>query len=154
MNQKAMTVRADGSENPIEAHLWVCSGKNVGRQYRIEEAEQKLGRAPQCDIIVEDERASQQHAIIIYSGHGHEIQDLNSTNGTYVNNHRIERALLRDGDLIQLGETIFEYLSLNSRPSASDNSTLIGHKGPRSNPSFVGAPRDTSHPQHPQLRNP
>ena len=118
MNKKAMTVRDAGSEsNPADAHLWVCSGKNVGRRYRVGEGPRILGRALSCDIVVEDERASQRHAQVQFSGGRHLIEDLGSTNGTFVNSRRVQQASLQDGDLVQVGETVFEYLSDEDRTS-------------------------------------
>ncbi|MBX2813154.1 MAG: FHA domain-containing protein [Myxococcales bacterium] len=111
MNKKAMTVRGQDSDNsPAEAHLWVCSGKNVGRRYTVGAVPKVLGRAVACDIVVEDERASQRHARIHFAQGKHVVGDLSSTNGTFVNSHRIQQAELRDGDLVQIGETVFEYL--------------------------------------------
>jgi hypothetical protein len=49
------------------------------------------------------------HARLLYERGQHRLVDLDSTNGTFVNNQRIQDILLRPGDLIQIGETIFEY---------------------------------------------
>lgn len=119
MSDKSMTARASGGNEPNEAHLWVCSGKNVGRRYRVDNAPRILGRAHGCDIVVEDERASQRHAQLQLIDGGHVIEDLGSTNGTYVNNQRVHKTGLKDGDLVQVGETIFEYLSSGDQNFAS-----------------------------------
>ena len=112
MNKKAMTVRDVGSaDNLTDAHLWVCSGKNVGRRYQIGDVPQVLGRAGTCDIVVEDERASQRHARVQFAGGRHVIEDLGSTNGTFVNSQRVQQASLKNGDLLQVGETVYEYLT-------------------------------------------
>lgn len=130
MNDKAITVRADGSEDqPVDAHLWVCHGKNVGRRYRVDETPRILGRALDCDIVVQDERASQRHARIRAENGSHVVEDLGSTNGTFVNNQRVHQAILKDGDLIQIGETIFEYLSFEERTlSTTSRGTLPDHE--------------------------
>ncbi len=119
MNPKAMAIYNGSSNDPVEAHLWVCSGKNVGRRYPINKAQQIIGRAPNIEIMVDDERASQEHAKVIVLDGKHCIYDLQSTNGTFVNNQRISEATLRDGDLVQIGETIFEYLSFEERTMSS-----------------------------------
>lgn len=68
-----------------------------------------LGRGPQCDVPIDDQRASSQHAEVVQDGPHHRLVDLGSTNGTFVNNQRIHEVLLRPGDLVQIGETLFEY---------------------------------------------
>lgn len=100
---------------PGEGHLWARSGKNVGRRYPVGPGEQMMGRSAHCQIEVEDDRASLQHAKLVQLDARLHIYDLGSTNGTYVNDQRIDEAELRDGDLIQIGETIFEYLSSEDR---------------------------------------
>ncbi len=127
MNDHAMSARPEGARRAGEAHLWVCSGKNVGRRYRVAEAHLVMGRAADCDLVVEDERASQRHARIRLVQGAHLVEDLGSTNGTFVNNQRIVRTPLRDGDLLQVGETVFEYLS--AEESGTARGTQPGRDG-------------------------
>ena len=100
---------------PTEAHLWVCSGKNIGRRFALDKPDLLIGRSSSADVPVVDDRVSQQHALIEVRDTGHVVRDLGSTNGTFVNNQRVHEAALRDGDLIQVGETVFEYLSYEER---------------------------------------
>jgi hypothetical protein len=66
-----------------------------------------VGRSDQADITLDDPYASDFHARIRPSDGALEIQDLDSTNGTYVNGTAIEEATpLRSGDEIRIGETI------------------------------------------------
>lgn len=107
-----------GDEQPSaagEAHLWVCSGQNIGRRFALDKPDMVIGRSGSADIPVIDERVSQQHAIIETAPNGHRLRDLGSTNGTFVNNQRVQNAALKDGDLLQVGETVFEYLSYQER---------------------------------------
>jgi DNA-binding response OmpR family regulator len=63
-----------------------------------------IGRAPECDIVIEGRLISRQHAIIRWAGPGYVLEDLQSHNGTTVNGQRIgEPWELRDGDQIELG---------------------------------------------------
>ncbi|MCA9037465.1 MAG: GGDEF domain-containing protein [Planctomycetaceae bacterium] len=79
---------------------------------RIHQRRTILGRDLHCQIAIEDSAASRHHAAIIFEDAGYLIQDLNSTNGTYVNDARISGSLaLKGGELIRLGGTIFKFLS-------------------------------------------
>lgn len=61
------------------------------------------------DIALRDPNVSRRHAQITYTGQDWTIEDLNSTNGTMVNNRRITRCPLRDGDLLTFGLSTFEF---------------------------------------------
>ena len=64
-----------------------------------------IGNAVDNDIVVPDVLASRHHAILVPTADGVRIQDAGSTNGTFVNGQRVKDALLRDGDVITLGNT-------------------------------------------------
>lgn len=118
MNAKGPAVVYTGgghSSAAGEAHLWVCSGQNIGRRFALDKPDMVIGRSSSADIPVIDERVSQQHAVIETRSEGHHLRDLGSTNGTFVNNQRVHESALRDGDLLQVGETVFEYLSYQER---------------------------------------
>ena len=116
MNSKAMVVRGNQQDAPVEAHLWVCSGENIGRRFALDKPEHLIGRTSNADIPVLDERVSQNHARVVLQDGRHYVEDLGSTNGTFVNNQPLNGPRkLQDGDLIQVGETVFEYLSYVDR---------------------------------------
>ena len=72
--------------------------------------EMVVGRSPECSICVEDEFASNLHARIYQTGEGYYVEDLGSTNGTYVNGRRINYPTeLRYGDRIRVGRTVLEF---------------------------------------------
>ena len=64
-----------------------------------------IGRAPDNNLALPDTEVSRHHARITRQPEGFVIEDLNSTNGTFVNGERVTRQLLRHGDEIQIGET-------------------------------------------------
>ncbi len=84
-------------------------------QNRIElgKAPVMLGRSQQCDVVLEDESVSRQHAQISWSPTGFEIADQGSTNGVLVNEKPVKASLLKTGDRIQLGQRIFRFLADN-----------------------------------------
>ncbi|MGD8904750.1 MAG: FHA domain-containing protein [Anaerolineae bacterium] len=89
------------------ASLTVSRGPGTGRQFDIDAAAATIGRQAQCDIQVEDTWMSRQHARIVWTGTAYVIEDLGSTNGTFVNGERIvgSRAL-KSGDRLQLGDQV------------------------------------------------
>ena len=68
-----------------------------------------VGRLATCDMALPDVNVSREHAAFVVDGDGWAIQDLNSTNGTFVNGERISRVRLRDGDVIVAGVTELIY---------------------------------------------
>ena len=92
-----------GSRQPT-ATLTVSRGPGAGRRFDIGAAAVTIGRHGQCDVRVDDTWLSRWHARIAWSGAEYIVEDLDSTNGTYVNGERVigSRAL-KSGDLLQLG---------------------------------------------------
>lgn len=72
-------------------------------------AETTIGRAPGCVVTVEDGYVSQVHARVVAHEGAFLVEDLGSTNGTYVNSQRVGTPVpLRRGDLLQVGGTVLE----------------------------------------------
>ena len=68
-----------------------------------------IGRAPASDLVLDDPYVSQTHARVVPRGQLHFVEDLGSTNGTFVNGREvIEAQLLLDTEL-RIGETVFRY---------------------------------------------
>ena len=84
--------------------LVVLSGADVGVRFRIEGA-CTTGRAPTCDLVLHDDRASGLHARFEVRGNDVYVVDLGSTNGTLVNDRRVEESPLCPGDKIFVGST-------------------------------------------------
>lgn len=69
-----------------------------------------LGRSAPVDVVVEDPFASSRHARIVARGPYNLLEDLGSTNGTYLNGHRLDGPeRLEAGDTITIGDTEFRY---------------------------------------------
>jgi ABC-type multidrug transport system ATPase subunit len=88
-----------------------------------------IGRSPDSDIMVADALVSRVHATVVPTVDGLEVQDNNSSNGTFVNGERIDRVLLREGDVVTVGNADFAVLgtTLASRP-ASETGGLRAHR--------------------------
>lgn len=67
----------------------------------------EIGREGAGVILTGDQNVSRRHALITASSNQVEIHDLNSTNGTFVNGQRVEKAILNRGDLVKIGASTF-----------------------------------------------
>ncbi len=74
-----------------------------GRAADTPEGATTIGRATDNDIVIPDVLASRHHASLVPTPAGTEIQDNRSINGTFVNGQRVDAALLRDGDVVTIG---------------------------------------------------
>ena len=69
-----------------------------------------LGRRPYNDVVIDNLAVSGEHAVLHMQGDAVEIEDLGSTNGTYVNARSIKRQALRNGDIIEVGKYKIRFL--------------------------------------------
>ena len=91
--------------------LVVIHGHALGRKHELSETVVTLGREPDNLIVIDADSVSRNHARIeTFNGFKY-LVDLNSTNGTYLNDAVAMREQLTSGDLIKVGDTIFKYLA-------------------------------------------
>ncbi|HZS90122.1 MAG TPA: FHA domain-containing protein [Chloroflexota bacterium] len=83
------------------------------RTYTLCGALTTLGRGNSNDIILPDPMVSRRHCRIYWTGDRYVIEDLDSSNGTYLNNERIRIAFLSSGDTLQLGDQVLEFRLLS-----------------------------------------
>jgi pSer/pThr/pTyr-binding forkhead associated (FHA) protein/uncharacterized protein involved in exopolysaccharide biosynthesis len=101
-----------------KANLVVVSGALSGRVYPLLRSETLIGRTTDAPICINDRATSTRHALIVQTQDGHSIQDLGSTNGTFLNGRRLQPDTLfplGPGDNVQVAETVFAYLSADTR---------------------------------------
>jgi len=108
-----------GRLHQSHATLVVLKGAEIGRNYRLRRGPMIIGRGFGAEIRVSDDLVSREHARIDFawdpakqSGTYH-LVDLGSTNHTYVNNALVESAELREGNKIQVGDTVLKFLLLD-----------------------------------------
>ncbi len=93
------------SELPTDAAvLIVRSGPQAGDRFTLGEGVTRLGRHPDSEIMLDDITVSRRHVEIERTGDGYLVTDAGSLNGTYVNQERTDRAVLRHGDELQVGK--------------------------------------------------
>jgi two-component system cell cycle response regulator len=113
--------RLDSGElNKTQSSLIVLKGAEIGRDFRLRGSGLVIGRSPDVDIRLPDDQASREHArldrTVDVRGPGPTwvITDLQSTNRTFVNSKLVERAVLEDGDKIQIGDSVLKFVVLDN----------------------------------------
>jgi len=94
-----------------DRHLLIrARGAHLGQVTRLGQEPQRIGRANDCEIWLSDDGVSRRHAVVHFEAGAYVIEDSQSANGTFVGGQRVERTVLRDGDLIQFGpQAVFRY---------------------------------------------
>ncbi|MCH7725963.1 MAG: FHA domain-containing protein [Planctomycetes bacterium] len=98
--------------------LYVISGKDQGKRFDLQAPVLGVGRDRSNAIQLHDTEISRRHAELRDSIDGYSLVDLDSSNGTYVNNEQIQRRVLRNGDRVQIGRCVL--LFTGSEKSSSD----------------------------------
>lgn len=93
-----------------QAYLVVIAGGKLGQCALLGEGPCVIGRAPGADFRADSDSVSRQHARIEWTEGAHIVTDLDSTNGTFVNEHRVTTERLRDGDRLAIGKVLIKYL--------------------------------------------
>lgn len=98
------------------AWLFISEGNEAGRDFRLRRKLTIGANAKQCDVVLNDDAVSAQHAKVKEEGNVFVLYDLASTNGTKVNSHRVEKKFLQDDDEIEIGRTkmIFKVTAIKS----------------------------------------
>lgn len=89
--------------------LVIVDGDRTGHVVQLDRRELTLGRAEDSDLIVDDEFASTHHAKLVLINNDWLIQDLNSTNGTFLDGSRVGTpAVVKLNTPVRVGKTVFE----------------------------------------------
>ncbi len=99
----------------VVAWLVIVVGDERGKDYRLPTGTLRMGQSPTCEIpLGRDTYVSTQHAEVVFRAGSFWIKDLNSTNGTFVNDLPVGEVALNDGDRVKVGmtEMIFKSLKL------------------------------------------
>ena len=109
------------SERPTAsgAELVVISGPAMGAHFGLSGQRRfDIGRLPECDVTIDSESVSRHHAVVEATGDGYRVEDKGSTNGTLVNNVRVESAELKDGDLVKIGKAVLKFVASGNLEAA------------------------------------
>ena len=98
-----MQKKSDGPV-PSGATIVVLEGFYEGLEVPVDRSWVVIGRGRGADVMIAEPTISRAHAAIGYEAAAFFVQDLGSTNGTWVNGAREKKASLKDGDEIQMGK--------------------------------------------------
>ncbi len=122
------------------ASLFVIQGRDQGARFELDSdaAAFSLGREAGNRIQLHDTEVSRHHAELRRAGDDFVLSDLGSSNGTFVNNQRIERRELTSGDQVQIGRTVMLFTGPAEAPSSSLGEKIdIFSAGSQTDPSRI-----------------
>ena len=83
----------------------------VIKEVQLTKDRTSLGRRPYNDIVIDNLAVSGEHAVLQLAGNEVHLEDLNSTNGTYLNGKAVKKQLLQNGDTVEIGKYRIKYVS-------------------------------------------
>lgn len=100
-------IKAEIDGDPVRHHAYLISlaGPGIGQIFKLESGEAVIGRSRGVAVSLDDDSISRQHCRVTRRRDTVEIEDLGSSNGTYVNGMRVSQLVLQDGDKIRIGDT-------------------------------------------------
>jgi pSer/pThr/pTyr-binding forkhead associated (FHA) protein len=114
-SEQASAAQAEGAPWTLR----FISGKYQGGEFPLRpNREIVIGRSSDLDMVLVEDMVSRKHAKIVTDGRGVSIQDLGSTNGTFVNGEKIRNMQLKDGDRILVGTSIIKLVATSGEARA------------------------------------
>lgn len=110
-------------DQPDSAWVQVVRGPDLGAAAEVQGRLFRIGSDPLCDLVLTDPTASRRHCEIRSEREGFLLQDLGSTNGTFVDELRLGEIFLDDGVLIKVGNTVLRFQTSTEGSEGSDHLT-------------------------------
>ena len=98
-----------------------------------------IGRQTDCQLRVPEAAVSREHAELVFDGDSLMVRDLGSSNGTYLNRHRIDQKMLAAGDILGIGSVAI-VVKINGSPPVIDAEAARAGASPPKPPRFTGQP--------------
>ena len=90
--------------------LVVIYGDHLGKKYHLGPKRMLIGRIDRSDIVIDDSSVSREHASIERRDGRFILEDLKSTNGTFINGEFVDVRVLNHGDKIRIGNTVLQFI--------------------------------------------
>ncbi len=105
----------------IMAFLKTSSDSGVTKKFELDKDVMALGRHPDCHVVIEDNSVSRFHAQITFDGKEFSVEDLESRNGTFLNEVRLFRpSVLHDGDVVRVCDFSFDFFDFVAEDGSKD----------------------------------
>lgn len=113
MGRKTVMI-SERRKPPVVGWLVAMSGEQKGEDFRVRDGQNILGSAADAEVQIKDVTVSAKHASLRYKDGKFYLTDLDSTNGTYLNDkaETIAREELKDGDTVRMGEVTLKFKCL------------------------------------------
>ncbi len=99
-------------------YLTMTTGSRAGTSFLLDATHvNRVGRGTDCEIVLVDPNSSRVHALIGRATDGWWLTDQDSRNGVFVNDQRVHRVALQDGDRLRFGETVFTFYRTDEPPT-------------------------------------
>lgn len=102
----------------------------VIREVQVTKDRTSVGRRPYNDVVIDNLAVSGEHAVLQMSGNEVYLEDLNSTNGTFVNGKAVKKQLLNDSDMVEIGKYKIKYVTEASSSSSAVDKAIFGLSHP------------------------
>jgi len=113
-SSRKTVVLSEKRKPPVVGWLVALTGEQRGDDFRIRDGQNVIGSAADADIVLKDTAVSGKHASLRYKDQKFFLTDLDSTNGTFVNetSEPIAREELKDNDIVRIGEVSLKFKCL------------------------------------------
>ena len=104
----------DKHKPPVVGWLVALTGQQKGEDFRVRDGQNTIGSAPDADIVLHDSAISGKHASLRYKDHKFFLTDLDSSNGTFLNDQTepLAREELKDNDIVKMGDVSLKFKCL------------------------------------------
>ncbi len=141
----------------VYIYLTMTVGSRAGVSFLLDPTdENRIGRDPECAVTLSDPLCSRFHAVVVQEHNAWCIRDTESRNGTFVNDQKVDEAVLAEGHGVRIGSTEFEFHQTDQPPTIDSHDdgllteTLIKNQpmgGVRYEPQAVAALADSRRAQ-------
>jgi hypothetical protein len=102
---------AEKRKPPVVGWFVALNGEQKGEDFRVRDGQNILGSSAEADIVIHDPTVTGKHASLRYKDGTFFLTDLDSSNGTFINDNSepIAREQLKDNDVVRLGETSLKF---------------------------------------------